>query len=71
MRMDCAGYIIGVFDEMSFSRVICPPHNPDGGTAQAVAVALKSINDHPEKWHLAPVFLIEQGFKAAFPCGKN
>lgn len=71
MRADCAGYILGVFDEMSFSRVICPRSNPGGLSAQVVAVALKSLNDHPENWHLAPVFLLEQSFKAAFPCGKD
>jgi hypothetical protein len=43
--------------------------NPNGGTAQAVAVVLKFLNDPPEKWHLAPFFLIEQSFEAAFPCG--
>jgi len=69
LRMDCAGYILGVYDQMSFSRLICPPSNPSGGTAQAVAVALKFLNDHPEQWHLAPVFLIEKSFKTAFPCG--
>ncbi len=55
MRMDCAGYMMGVYDQMSFSRLICPPRNPNGGTAQAVAVALKFLNEHPEQWHLAPV----------------
>jgi Rap1a immunity proteins len=69
LRMDCAGYVLGVYDQMSFSRLICPPSNPNGGTAQAVAVALKFLNDHPEQWHLAPVLLIEQSFKTAFPCG--
>jgi hypothetical protein len=69
LRMDCAGYILGVYDQMSFSRLICPPSNPNGGTAQAVAVALKFLNDHPEQWHLAPFFLIGQSFKSAFPCG--
>src|SRR5258706_13472318 len=69
MRMDCAGYMMGVYDQMSFSRLICPPRNPNGGTAQAVAVALKFLNEHPEQWHLAPVFLVGQSFKAAFPCG--
>jgi hypothetical protein len=30
----CAGYILGVYDQMSFSRLICPPSNPNGGTAE-------------------------------------
>ena len=69
MRMDCAGYIVGVYDQMSLSRLICPPRNPNGGTGQAIAVALKFLNEHPEQWHLAPVYLVGQSFKAAFPCG--
>lgn len=68
MRMDCAGYLMGVYDQMSLSRLICPPRNPSGGTGQAVAVALKFLNEHPEQWHLAPVYLVGQSFKAAFPC---
>jgi hypothetical protein len=69
LRADCAGYMLGVFDQMSLSRLICPPNNLGGGSAQAVAVALKFLNAHPEQWHLAPVFLVGQSFKAAFPCG--
>jgi hypothetical protein len=68
LRADCAGYILGVFDEMSFSRLICPPDNPGGLSAQAVAVALKFLNGHPEQWHVAPAYLVGQSFKAAFPC---
>jgi hypothetical protein len=68
MRAECAGYILGVFDQMSFSRLICPPNNPDGLSAQAVAVALKFLNEYPEQWHASPVFLVGQSFKAAFPC---
>jgi hypothetical protein len=67
--MDCAGYIMGVYDQMSLSRLICSPRNPNGGTAQAVAVALKFLNEHPEQWQLAPVYLVGQSFKAAFAGG--
>src|SRR5271165_2749718 len=45
MQIDCAGYILGVFDQMVLSHLICPRSNPSGLTAQAVAVALKSLND--------------------------
>jgi hypothetical protein len=62
---------MGVFDQMSVSGLICPPDNPTGGTEQAIAVALKALRDHPENWHKAPVFLIGQSFKDAFPCGKG
>jgi hypothetical protein len=69
MRIECSGYILGVFDQMVLSHLICPPSNPSGLTAQAVAVALKSLNDHPEKWGQHPAALIGESFKAAFPCG--
>jgi Rap1a immunity proteins len=70
MRINCAGYILGVFDQMVFSRLICPRYNPSGLGAQAVAVALKFLNDHPERWDVSPTVLIGQSFKAAFPpCG--
>ena len=54
MRMDCAGYIMGVFDQMSLSRLICPPQDSTEVSAQAVAVALKFLNEHPGQWHLPP-----------------
>jgi hypothetical protein len=66
---DCSGYILGVFDQMVLLHLICPRSNPSGLTAQAVAVALRSLNDHPEKWDQPPAFLIGESFKAAFPCG--
>ena len=69
LRMDCAGYILGVFDQMQLSQQICASSNPDGLTAQVVAVALKFLNDHPERWGQSPAVLIGESFKAAFPCG--
>lgn len=66
----CTGYIFGVFDQMSASRLICPPETPGMG-AQAVAVALKFLNDHRESWGRSPAFLIGQSFKSAFPCDKG
>lgn len=71
LSINCAGYILGVYDQMSFSRLICPPSNPTGGSAQAVAVAIKFLNEHPERWHLSPAYLLGESFKAAFPCAKN
>lgn len=54
MRLDCAGYILSVYDQLSMSGMICLQRNPDGGSSQAVAVALKFLGEHPEQWHLAP-----------------
>jgi hypothetical protein len=28
MQFACAGYLLGVFDEMALSHLICPPENP-------------------------------------------
>jgi hypothetical protein len=71
MRIGCAGYILGVFDQMVFSHLICPQESSEL-TAHAVAIALESLNGHPEKWNQSPVFLIGQSFKAAFPsCGNR
>jgi len=71
LQMDCAGYILGVFDQLSLSGLICPPINPSGGSAQAVAVALKFLTEHPERWHFTPGFLMREAFETAFPCPKN
>jgi hypothetical protein len=66
LRMNCAGYIAGVFDVMVLSRSICP-QGGSGLTAQVVAIALKYLNDHPEQWAEHPAKLIALSFKAAFP----
>ena len=55
--------------QMVLSHLICPRSNPKRLTAQAVAVALTSLNSHPEKWDQPPAVLIGESFKAAFPCG--
>ena len=69
LEIECAGYILGVFDQIVLSGLICPRPNPTGLTAQAVAVALRFLNDHPEKWDQPPASLIGESFKAAFRCG--
>jgi hypothetical protein len=68
MAMPCAGYILGVFDTLTEATIICPPQNLDSLSAQAVAVGLKYLKDHPELWHFGPSYLLRQGFVAAFAC---
>lgn len=68
LAADCAGYILGVFDALSITQLICPPANPSGLSQQAVAVGLKHLRDHPERWNLHPSFLLVESFTAAFPC---
>ena len=69
MRVDCSGYFLAVLVQMVLSNQICPRIN-SGLTAQAAAVALKFLNDHPEKWDQPPAALIGQSFRAAFPCSR-
>ena len=38
LRADCAGYIIGVFDEMSSSRLICPPTRQGGRNGKRASI---------------------------------
>ena len=67
LRADlCSGYILGVHDQMSASRMICPP--PGASTEQAMAVVVKSLNDHPEQWNRQPATLIAAALRVAFPC---
>lgn len=65
----CTGYILGVFDRLSFSRAICPVGNSI--TAHAIALARKSLNDDFAHWPLHPSVFLANAFAAAFPCGKN
>jgi hypothetical protein len=68
LNMDfCVGYILGAYDQMSLSRSICP-RGGGSGTAQALAVARKFLNEHPERWHLHPSFLLADVFRGTFPC---
>lgn len=62
----CVSYILGVSDQMSLSRQICI----SGGsrTLQIVGVVRKYLADHPEYWNRAPVFLVSDPLKKAFPC---
>jgi hypothetical protein len=62
----CTGYLLGAFDQMAFSRVICPTER--FASEQAVAIGRKYLKDHPNKWHLHPVFLLREAFSTAFPC---
>lgn len=69
LAMDfCTGYILGVYDALSLSREMCPRES-SAATLQAVAIARKYLNDHPELWDRAPPYLLATAFKQAFPCG--
>jgi hypothetical protein len=63
----CLGYILGVYDQASATRVICPPQSRSG-TAQAMAVAIKFLNDNPATWNRHPSVLVEEAFRNTFRC---
>jgi hypothetical protein len=63
----CSGYILGVYDQAAGTKVICPQQSRSG-SAQAMAVAIKFLNDNPAIWHQHPSALVEQAFRNTFRC---
>lgn len=62
----CSGYVLGTFDSLSGRKTVCPSDNVT--TEQTMAVARRYLKDHPELWDRAPSWVLEQAFKAAYPC---
>lgn len=67
----CTGYIMGIFDALSFARQICPSPYSDTTTLQAVAVTRKFLDEHPEEWSKAPIFLVRKALLSAFSCPRR
>lgn len=68
LRLDvCTSYILGVADALQISRRTCRPQS-DAGTLQTVSIVRRYIKDHPEKWGMHPVFLVQEPLIRAFPC---
>jgi hypothetical protein len=63
----CGGYILGVFDALVLTGKLCPA-NSSGLTSQVIAIALKYLNNNPEKWGQFPAFLIGEAMVPVFPC---
>jgi hypothetical protein len=61
----CMGYVQGVADAYADA---CPPE--DVQAEQVIRVAVKYLNDHPEKLHLNRAALTKAALKQAFPCPK-
>lgn len=62
------GYVLGVYDSLSGSRVC----GPTGATrAQLAAVVEKYLRAHPEQWAFAASDLVESALSGAFPCSKQ
>ena len=64
----CTGFIGGVDQmlQLEVPRTICVPNASTVG--QEVQVALKYLNDHPEKLHLLGATLIRSALFQAWPC---
>jgi hypothetical protein len=62
----CSGYVLGTFDSLSAAQRICPTDKAT--TEQVMAVARLYLSGHPELWEKAPSWVLEQAFKAAYPC---
>lgn len=66
----CRGYITGLADAVQMGMmgvaVGCPAE--DATPAQMGRIALKYMQDHPEKTHARTTVLIFESWAAAFPC---
>jgi hypothetical protein len=60
----CAGYVLGVTD--TTLDLYCFP--PGVTRMQIRGVAVKYLNNHPEKLHLLAPGLVIKAMQAAFPC---
>lgn len=62
-----SGYVIGVAD-LGDKILFCTPSNSTVG--QLVAVTLKYLREHPEKWSLPADEVVTQALRNSFPCKK-
>ena len=67
-QYSCVGYISGVFDTLVLMGKICPADTSGSVAAQAVAIAVKYLNNNPEQWAIQPAFLIGNALAPVFPC---
>lgn len=63
----CTVYILGVADALQLNRITCRPAS-DAATLQTVTIVRRYIKAHPEQWNRAPVWLVSEPLRAAFPC---
>jgi hypothetical protein len=66
----CTSYILGVSDALQLHRKTCRPQS-EASTLQTVTIARRYIAEHPEKWGMGPVFLVQEALVSAFPCRLN
>jgi hypothetical protein len=66
----CQGYITGLSDGVEMTVMALAPSCPPAHVtpAQMGRIALKYMQDHPEKTHVLTPVLIFESWAAAFPC---
>jgi hypothetical protein len=62
----CGGYIMGVFDTLAWKGTVCVSERST--TQQIMTVAVKALNEHPERWHEQPYSLLAEILTSNFPC---
>jgi len=63
----CVGYIMGAYDELALTRLICAPGS-GATTLAAVAATRKYLSDHPEQWSQHTSAIVRRALQATFPC---
>ena len=66
----CTGYIIGAFDGLSLSHQICPTA-ARASNLEVAAIVRTYLRRHRAKASAAPVFLVRDALRAAFPCQRT
>jgi len=61
----CNGFVLGVSNETT----ACRPKGATGLSAdQLRVIAIRYVNNIPQRWHVSAGTLVSEAFKQAFPC---
>jgi hypothetical protein len=63
-----SGYVLGVSDSLN-GVAFCVPSQATKG--QMVAIVIKYLNDHPDRWQYTAHSLVKDALLEAFPCGRK
>lgn len=66
----CTGYILAEFDALSLTRQICP-FPAKASNIKVVAIARKYLRKRAKETTAAPVFVVRQALRSAFPCKRR
>lgn len=66
----CTGYILAEFDALALTRQICPDP-ARASNVKVLATARRYLRKRAKKMTTAPVFVVRDALRAAFPCGRR